>query len=45
MDWWKMSFANEWVTKEELRFVVITAENLFGDITKEQYKEITGVEY
>ena len=45
MDWWKTSYTNGWVTKEELRWVVITPENPFGDITKEQYKEITGVEY
>ena len=45
MDWWKMSFANGWVTKEELKLVVVTPENPFGDITKEEYKEITGAEY
>ena len=45
MDWWKMSYKKDWVTKEELRWVVITPENPFGDITKEQYKEITGVDF
>lgn len=45
MDWWNMSYKKDWVTKEELRWVVITPENPFGDITKEQYKEITGAEY
>lgn len=45
VDWWNMSYKKDWITKEELRLVVITPENPFGDITKEQYKEITGVEY
>ena len=45
MDWWKTSYAKGWVTKEELRWVVITPDNPLGDITKEQYKEITGAEY
>lgn len=45
MDWWKMSFANGWVTKEELRWVVITPDNPFGDITKEEFKMITDSEF
>ena len=45
MAWWKMSFANHWVTEEELRWVVITPDNPSGDITKEQYKEITGIDF
>ena len=45
MAWWKMSFANDWVTEQELRWVVITPDNPFGDITKEQYKEITGADF
>ena len=45
MEWWKMSFAEGWVNEEELRWVVITTDNPFGDITKAQYREITGVEY
>lgn len=45
MAWWKMSFDNDWVTEQELRWVVITPDNPFGDITKEQYKEITGADF
>ena len=45
MDWWKISLANNWVTKEELRWIVITPDNPFGDITKEQYKEITDIDF
>ena len=45
MAWWKMSFANGWVNEEELRWVVITPDNPSGDITKEQYKEITDIDF
>ena len=45
MTFWKTAYDNEWITKEDLREAVKTPENPFGDITKEQYKEITGVEY
>lgn len=45
MVFWKMAYDNKWVTKEELKYVVKTSENPFGEITKEEYKEITGVEY
>ena len=45
MAFWKMAYDNEWVSKEELRGAVITSDNPFGDITKEQYKEITGTEF
>ena len=45
MEFWKMAYANKWVTKEELRGAVITPDNPFGDITKEQYQEITGTEF
>jgi hypothetical protein len=45
MAWWKMSFDNKWVTKEELRYAVRTSENPFGDITKEEYKEITDADF
>ena len=45
MTWWKMAYDNDWVTKEELRYAVKTPENPFGDITKEEYKEITGADF
>ena len=44
MEWWKMSFAKGWVNEEELRWVVITTDNPFGDITKEEFKMITDSE-
>lgn len=45
MDWWKVAYKNEWITKEELRNVVKTPENPFGDITKEEFKMITDSEF
>lgn len=45
MEWWKTAYDNKWISKDELREVVITKSNPYGDITKGEYKEITGVEY
>lgn len=45
MSFWKMAYDFGWVTKEELRSAVKTAENPFGHITKEEYKEITGEDF
>lgn len=45
MEFWKMVYNFGWVTKEELKGAVITEQNPFGDITKEQYEEITGEKY
>ena len=45
MSFWKMAYDFGWVTKEELRNAVITVENPFGHITKEEYKQITNEEF
>lgn len=45
MEFWKIAYDYNWVTKDELKGVVITEQNPFGDITKEQYEEITGEKY
>ena len=42
MSFWEIAYKNNWVTKEELKDAVITDDNPFGEITKKQYKEITG---
>ena len=39
MDFWKLAFNRGWVTKENLKKVVGV------EITKEQYKEITGEDF
>ena len=45
MAFWKMAYDNGWVTKEELKYAVRTPENPFGDIAKEEYREITGADF
>ena len=45
MDFWKMAFDNGWVDVDMIRQAVITETNPFGDITKEEFKEITGQDF
>ena len=45
MDFWKMAYDYGWIDISLLRQAVITDTNPFGDITKEQFKEITGQEF
>lgn len=45
MTFWEMAYNYGWVTKDELRGAVRTENNPFGDITKEEYKQITGKEF
>ena len=41
MNFWKMAFNLKWVTAEQLRLAVKTESNPYGEITAEEYKEIT----
>ena len=43
MDFWKMAYDNKWVDSNQLKGAVITDTNKAGEITPEQYKEITGI--
>ena len=45
MNFWQIAFMFKWVTAEQLRIAVKTELNPFGEISKEQYKEITGQEF
>ena len=45
MEFWKMAFNMKVIDSEYLKQAVITDSNKFGDITAEQYKEITGIEF
>lgn len=45
MNFWQIAFISRWVTAEQLRIAVITDTNPFGEITPEQYKEITKQEF
>lgn len=41
MAFWKIAYSEKWVTAEQLRLVVRTDSNPYGEITAEQYEEIT----
>lgn len=45
MAFWKLAYNMKWVTAEQLRLAVKTEENQFGEITKDEYKEITGIDF
>lgn len=45
MDFWKMAYKLGWASLEQLRMAVITPENPFGDITPEQFEEISGEKF
>ncbi|BDR75282.1 XkdX family protein [Clostridium tetani] len=45
MEWWTLAYMHKWVTAEKLRGAVKTKKNPFGEITPEEYKEITGIEF
>ena len=45
MDFWKMAYDLSWIDIDVLRQTVITETNPFGDISKEQFKEITGEDF
>lgn len=45
MEFWKMCFDMKVISVDFLRQVVITGTNKFGDITVEQFKEITSEEF
>lgn len=45
MAFWKLAYTQKWVTVEQLRLAVITESNPYGEITPEQFKEITGKDF
>lgn len=45
MNFWKMAYNMKWVTAEQLRLAVITETNPYGEITAEEYKDITNKEF
>jgi hypothetical protein len=44
-DWWKLAYSQGWITAEDLRMFVLTEENPYGEITPEEYKQITGIDF
>lgn len=45
MEFWTLAWEYKWCTIEQLKIMVKTERSPFGDITKEEYKTITGQEY
>ena len=45
MSFWTLAFSMKWVTAEALKGAVITHINQYGEITPEEYKTITGMEF
>lgn len=45
MNFWQLAFNSGWVTAEQLRIAVITESNPFGEVTPEQYEQITGIPF
>lgn len=45
MEFWKMCFDMKVISTDFLRQVVITDTNKFGEITADQFKEITSEEF
>lgn len=44
-NFWKLAYEQKWCTIEQLRFAVKTEEQPFGEISPEQFKVITGIEF
>lgn len=45
MEFWRAAYKSKSVSIDKVKRAVITEKNIFGEITKEQFKEITGLEY
>ncbi|MBS6063693.1 MAG: XkdX family protein [Peptostreptococcaceae bacterium] len=45
MEFLKLCWENEWITFEDLKLLVKTKKQPWGDITEAEFKEITGQEY
>ena len=45
MTFWKMAWEYKWADIDTMRMAVKTESNPFGEISKEEFKEITGEEF
>ncbi|MGM7683560.1 XkdX family protein [Cytobacillus sp. Hm23] len=45
MAFWKLAFNQKWVSIDQLRLVVRTESNQFGEITEEEFKTITNEDF
>lgn len=45
MAFWNLAYKSKWVTIDQLRLVVKTEANPYGEITPEEFKTITGQDF
>lgn len=45
MNFWSLAWEYRWVTLEQLKLVVKTENNKFGEITPEEYKTICNEDF
>ncbi|WGV60119.1 XkdX family protein [Brevibacillus brevis] len=45
MTFWALAFSMKWITTEKLRLAVKTTSNPFGEISPEEFKQITNQEF
>ncbi|WP_188066585.1 XkdX family protein [Brevibacillus brevis] len=45
MAFWALAFSMKWITAEKLRLAVKTTSNPFGEISPEEFKQITNQEF
>ena len=45
MEFWRLAYNRKWVKAEQLRLAVITESNPYGEITPEEYEQITGTKF
>lgn len=45
MQFWYIAYMYNWITIDQLRLTVKTIKNPFGEITVNQFKQITGKDF
>lgn len=45
MAFWSLAFSRKWVTIEQLRLAVKTTSNPFGEISPDEFKQITNQDF
>jgi len=45
MAFWNLAYKYKWVTIDQLRLVVRTESNPYGEISPEEFKQITGQDF
>lgn len=45
MDFWELAYSKKWIGIDDLKKVVKTEKNKYGEITPEEFKILTGKEF